>query len=84
MTTYFLTKYCELCIYRQRIFGFSPQDPHAYITFFYGLSPTVSYLNHIPSFALEGVSIPIDFTHLHMYFSCHATVSLNLDVVPFY
>ena len=24
------------------------------------------------------------FTHLHTYFSCHATVSLNLDVVSFY
>ena len=51
---------------------------------FYRLSPTVSCLNHIPSFSLEGVSIPTCFTHLHTYFSCYATMSLNLDVVPFY
>ena len=52
--------------------------------FFYGFSPTVSCLNHIPGFSLEGVSIRTRFTHLHKYFSYHATVSLNLDVVPFY
>ena len=36
------------------------------------------------SFSPKGVSIPTCFTHLHTYFSCHATVSLNLDIVPFY
>ena len=72
------------------------RTPHAYTTFFYGLSPTVSCLNHILGFSPErggggggggggvGMSIPTCFTHLHTYLSCHATVSLNLDVVPFY
>ena len=52
--------------------------------FFLGLSPTVSCLNHIPGFSFEGLPIPTCFTHLYTYFSCHATVCLNLDVVPFY
>ena len=51
---------------------------------FYGLSPTVSCLNHIPGFSPEEVSIPTCFTHLHTYLSCHAIMSLNLDVVSFY
>ena len=73
-----------LCICGPRIFGFSPQDEARQYNIFYGLSSTVSCLNHIPYFSPKGVSIPTCFTHLHMYFSCHATVSLNLDVVPFY
>ena len=54
------------------------RTPHASTTFFYGLSPTSSCLNHIPG------SIPTCFTYLHTYFLCHATVSLNFDVDPFY
>ena len=84
MPTYFLTKYCVLCIYRPRISGFSPQDAARLYNIFYGLLPVVSCLNHIPGCSPEGVSIPTCFTHLHTHFSCHATVSLNLDVVPFY
>ena len=52
--------------------------------FFYGLSSTISCLNHILVFSPKGVYIPTCFTHLHTYFSCHATMSLNLDVIPFY
>ena len=73
-----------LCISRPRIFRFSSQDTARLYNIFYGLSPTVSSLNHIPGFSLEGVSIPTCFAHLHTYFSCHATVSLNLDIIPFY
>ena len=51
--------------------------------FFYRLSPMVSCLNHIPSLSPKGVSIPTCFSHLHMYFSCHVTMNLNLDIVPF-
>ena len=57
--------------------------PYIY-NIFNRLSLTVSCLNHISSFSLEGVSIPTCFTHLHTYFPCLATMSLNLDVVPFY
>ena len=82
MPTYFLTKYRVLCNYGPRIFWFSPQDATRLYNIFYGLSPTVLCLNHILGFSPEGVSIPTCFTHLHTYFSCHATMSLNLDVVP--
>ena len=64
--------------------GSHRRTPQAYTTFFYWFSLMISCLNHIPSFSPEGVSIPTCFTHLHTYFSCHATVSLNLDVVLFY
>ena len=84
MPTYLLTKYCVLCICGPRISRFSPQDAALLYNIFYGLSPTVSCLNNIPGFLPEGVSIPTCFTHLHTYFSCHETVSLNLDVVLFY
>ena len=67
-----------------RFSGSHHRTPHAYKIFFYELSSTVSCVNHIPGFSPEGVSIPTCFTHLHTYFSCHVTVSLNLDVVPFY
>ena len=80
MPTYFLTKYSVLCICGPRISGFSPQDAARLYNIFYWLSPKVSCLNHIPGFSPEGVSIPTCFTHIHTYFSCHATVSLNLDI----
>ena len=84
MPTYFLTKYCVLCICGPQISKFSPQDTARLYNIFYRLSPTVSCLNHILGFSPKGVSIPSCFTHLHTYFSCHATVSLDLDVVLFY
>ena len=60
--------------------------PHAALLYniFYELSSTISCLNHILGFSPKGVSIPTCFTHLHTYFSCHATMSLNLYIVPFY
>ena len=84
----YLFPYQVLCvIYTFMGHGFSGSHhrmSQVYTTFFYGLSLTVSCLNHIPGFLPEGVSIPTCFTHLHTYFSCHAIVSLNLDVVQFY
>ena len=82
----YLLPYPVLCVMYlwARIYGSHHRTPHAYVTFFYGLSLTISCLNHIPGFSPKGVSIPTCFTHLHMKFSCHAIVSLNLDVVPFY
>ena len=81
----YLFPYPVLCVIcGPRISGFSPQDAACLYNIFYELSPMVSCLNHIPGFSPEGVSIPNCFTHLHTYFSCHAIVSLNFDVVPFY
>ena len=68
MSTYFLTKYCVLCICGPQIFGFPPQDTARLYNIFNGLSPTVSCLNHILGFSPEGVSIATCFTHLHVLF----------------
>ena len=73
MSTYFLTKYYVLCICGPQIFGFSPQDAARLYNIFYGLSPKVLCLNHIPGFSLEGGVYPYllhPFTHV-LFMSCN-------------
>ena len=66
----YLFPYPVLCV--MHLWPTGRRTPHTYTTFFYGLSPTVSCLNHIPCFPPEGVSIPACFTPLHVLFmSCN-------------
>ena len=73
MPTYFLTQYCVLCICGPQISGFSLQKATRLYNIFCGLSPTISYLNHIPGFSPEGGVYPYllhPFTHV-LFMPCN-------------